>query len=96
MNSEFIIIKEYSSYSNIEPEFIMSLGDEGLIEIIIIENEPSISTSQLELLERYARWHYDLSVNVAGIDVIQNLLYKIDEMQEEIDHLRQISKLLDR
>ncbi|NDV68695.1 chaperone modulator CbpM [Dysgonomonas sp. 25] len=94
MNSELIIIKEYCMYSNVEPEFIMDLGEEGLIEIYIVDNEPHIQASQLEMLERYIRWHYDLSVNVAGIDVIRNLLDKMDEMQREIDRLREIARLI--
>lgn len=94
MSSEFIIIREYSSYSNIDPDFIFLLGEEGLIEINFIEDEPSISISQLELLERYARWHYDLSVNVEGIDIIQNLLDKMNEMRDEINYLKQMSRII--
>lgn len=94
MNTEFIIIREYSSYSNIDTEFILSLGEEGLIEISVIDEEPSIHIAQIEILERYARWHYDLSVNIAGIDIIQNLLDKMDEMRKEINRLKQIERLL--
>lgn len=96
MNSELIIINEYCSQSHIEPEFIFSLEHEGLIEISIVDNERYIHISQLDALERYIRWHYDLSVNIEGIDIIQNLLNRMDEMQSEILHLKEIAKLLDK
>lgn len=96
MNSELIIINEYCTRSDVEPEFIFSLEQEGLIEISIVDNKQYIHISQLDALERYIRWHYDLSVNIEGIDIIQNLLNRIDEMQAEILHLKEIAKLLDK
>lgn len=95
MNTELIIIKEYCIQNQIEPEFIIQLENEGLIQINIIENERYIHVSQLKLLDRYIRWHYDLAINIEGIDVIQNLLYRIDDMQKEILHLRERLRLID-
>lgn len=96
MNSELIIISEYCSQSHIEPEFIFSLEHEGLIEIRNENNEYFLHISQIDILERYARWYYDLSVNVEGIDIIQNLLDRMSEMQKEISRLREIAGLLNK
>ncbi|WP_165023942.1 MULTISPECIES: chaperone modulator CbpM [unclassified Dysgonomonas] len=95
MKSELIIISEYCIQSQIEPDFIIQLEDEGLIEISIIDDERYIHISQLKSLEQYARWYYDLSINMAGIDVIHNLLDKIDNMQEEIRRLKEQIRLID-
>lgn len=95
MKSELIIISEYCIQSQIEPDFIIQLEDEGLIEICIIDDERYIHISQLKSLEQYARWYYDLSINMAGIDVIHNLLDKIDNMQEEIRRLKEQIRLID-
>lgn len=95
MNTELIIIKEYCIQNQIDPEFIIQLENEGLIEINIIEDEQYIHVSQLSLLDQYIRWHYDLSINIEGIDVIQNLLQKINDMQKEILRLRQQLRLMD-
>jgi len=96
MNSELIIINKYCSHSQIEPEFISNLEHEGLIEISVVNNERYIHISQLETLERYARLYYDLSVNIEGIDVIRNLLERIDQMQNEISHLKEVISLIDK
>lgn len=95
MNSELIIIREYCIQNQVEPDFIIQLEDEGLIQVSIVEDERYIHISQLKHLDQYVRWYYDLSINVAGIDVIQNLLDKIDDMQEEILKLKEQLRLID-
>ena len=95
MTSELIIIQEYCIQNQVEPDFIVQLESEGLIQISIIENERYIHISQLRYLDQYVRWYYDLSINVAGIDVIRNLLDKIDDMQEEMHRLKEQLRLID-
>lgn len=95
MNTEWIIIREYCIQSQIDPDFIVQLENEGLIEITVIENESYINISELRNLEQYVRWHYDLSINVEGIDVIRNLLDRMDDMQSEISKLKEQLRLID-
>lgn len=95
MASELIIIREYCIQNQVEPDFIIQLEDEGLIEVSIIDDERYIHVSQLRYLDQYVRWYYDLSINVAGIDVIRNLLDTIDEQKVEIYRLRERIKLID-
>lgn len=94
MNTELIIIQEYCRQSRIEPDFVIQLESEGLIEITVIEGESYINTSQLRSLEQYASWYYDLSVNVEGIDIIKNLLDRMDDMQSEISRLKEMLRLV--
>ncbi len=95
MKTDLVIINEYCTRSHIDPEFIMQLEDEGLIQINIIDNEQYLNLSEINKLERYVRLHYDLSVNVEGISVVQHLLENMEEMRKEILHLRQRMRLLD-
>ncbi len=88
METDFIILSEYCSKSHIESSFIELLAEEGLIDLQTIEGVEYVYTSQLPDLERYIRWHYDLSINIAGIDVIKNLLLRLEELQKEIHRLR--------
>ncbi len=88
MSTELIIVREYCQKLQINPDFIALLSDEGLIEIDMIDNEQYIHASQLKTLEQYIRWHYDLSINVAGIDAIRHLLNRMDKMQQEIIELK--------
>lgn len=90
MESELIIITEYCSRSNIDTQFIKQLEDEGLIETCWQEGVQYVPTTQLGNIERYARWHYDLSINIAGIDAIQMLLAKINGLQNELNNLNKL------
>lgn len=96
MNTDLIIIKEYCSKRQIDPVFIIELEEEGLIEIQVIDGEKYIDTEQLTDLERYVNWHYDLSVNVAGIDVIRNLLRRIEQMKNEMNEMRNRMQIYNR
>ncbi|NDV78402.1 chaperone modulator CbpM [Dysgonomonas sp. 511] len=96
MKPDMIIIREYCTQSQIEPDFIFQLEEEGLIELYMEENEPYIHHSQLKEIEQYARWYYDLSINVAGIDVIHNLLDRMEEMQAEIQSMKERLRLFER
>lgn len=96
MDTELIIIDEYCSQNEIQPEFLFRLKEVGLIEFFEQNNEYYIYLSQLGDLDRYVRWHYELSINAEGIDVIQNLMNKIDDMQREILHLKEVIRLLER
>ncbi len=84
MDTELIIIKKIYQNSRIEPEFLNLLQEEGLIEVINIDGEQYIKESKLTDLEKFASWYYDLSVNIEGIDIINNILQKMQRMEREL------------
>ena len=92
MESELIVINEYSSHSKIELQFIILLEEEGLIQTQWIEGKQYLQISQLGDIEKYASWYYDLSINIEGIDAIQRLLGKMEIMQEELRKLKRFLK----
>ena len=79
---------EFCSYHNVEYSFINSLHEFGLIEITTIEENRFIDTESLTDLEKFARLHYDLDINVEGIEAITYLLEKVKSMQHEINLLK--------
>ena len=88
MEKNLIIITEYCRNSNIEDQFIILLKNEGLIETQFVDGNEYLYITQLGDIEKYARWYYDLSINIEGIDIIQGLLKKVEDMQEELFKLR--------
>lgn len=88
MQNEYIIINEYCFHSNVEPDFILMLGEDGLIDIQVMNNMNCFPTSQLAEVERYVHLYYDLSINMAGIDAIRHLLTRIENLQEEVRKLK--------
>ena len=88
MEPQLITIKEYCVSYDIEPDFIISLEESGIITLTIQDTEKYIHEEQFSELDKYVHLYYDLNINIEGIDAIRHLLGKIDHMQNEIAELR--------
>ena len=89
MQNDLIIINDYCHQCNIEPDFVLMLGEGGLINIEVIDNTQYFPASQLNDMERYAHLYYDLSINMEGIDAIRHLLHRIESLQQRVRTLEQ-------
>ena len=87
-NERLITLQNLSANYNVEVSFIQSLNEFGLIEIITINETECIDKDYLNDIERMMRLHYDLDINLAGIDAIASLLQRMHDMQNEITMLR--------
>lgn len=83
-----VAVNEFCINHNIEVSFVSALEQTGLIEIAFVEETAFIDTDQLRQLEKFIRLHYDLDINIEGIETITHLLRRIDDMQDEITSLR--------
>ena len=87
MQNDLKIINDYSTHSNIEPDFVLMLGEGGLIDIEVIDDTSYFPASQLNELEKYTHLYYDLSINIEGIDAIRHLLERIENLQNRVKTL---------
>lgn len=87
-SEELIEANEFCSYHHIEYTFICSLEEAGLLECKLINEQKFISHDQLLQLEKMIRMYQELDINVAGIEAIINMLSRMQEMQVEIQQLR--------
>lgn len=78
----------FCSQHNIEVSFIHSLQDYGLIETTTTEQGVFVQADQLQELERLMRLHYDLHINLEGVDAVTQLLKRMERMQEEMMYLK--------
>ena len=83
-NDNLILLQTLSSHYQIELSFFTNLGDLGLIEIEIMEQSPYVRENEVHNLERMIRLHNELDVNPEGIDVVFNLLQKIEHLQNDL------------
>jgi chaperone modulatory protein CbpM len=79
---------EFCLHHNIEVSFLHSLQEYGLIDVITIQNASFVEENSLTELEKMIRLHYELDINMEGIDVIRHLLKKMEGMQYEIASLK--------
>lgn len=89
MDTQNLIPAEvFCSSHKIEIAFIHTLCEYGLIEIKEQNEMMYICTNQLPEIEKYLRLHYDLNINVEGIEVVTNLLERMSSLQSEITVLK--------
>ena len=86
--STLISAKAFCTHHHIELSFIHSLRDFGLIEVTANNEDYLLSQEQLNALEKMVRMHYDLDINLEGIDAIYHLLQRLDEAQQQVTSLR--------
>jgi hypothetical protein len=68
--------------------FIESLAQYGLINIASVGEQLAIPDAQLPSLEKMVRLHYELDINLEGIEAIIHLLERIETMQHEMLDLK--------
>jgi len=85
---EFISTETLCLHYNIEVSFIDAITLVGLIEVEIINQNRCVHQNQIGTLEKIIRLHYELNVNLEGIDIVFNLLEKEHLLQNEIIELK--------
>lgn len=93
---QWIPVEDFCTAYKIEISFVHSLKESGLIELDTTAERASIPSHQLADLERFMRLHYDLDINIEGIETISYLLQRIRNMQHEINLLRNSIQAEDR
>jgi chaperone modulatory protein CbpM len=76
------------AHYEVEMSFFTKLSEMGLLEIKTIESKQYIDSDAIYEIEKMIRMHQELDVNIAGIDVVFNLLQKIDGLQNELTALK--------
>lgn len=75
--------------------FFESLRDYGLVEIVEVEHMPSIATERIKTVETMIHLHYDLNINMEGLDAIAHLLSRIDQLKQELNQTKNQLKFFD-
>ncbi len=68
---------------HLEADFFDALCESELIRVVQSEDDWYLDEDDLDILERYAYLHYDLEINVAGLEVIDRLLRQIEDLQQK-------------
>jgi hypothetical protein len=79
-----ISIQRFCEHYSIPINFINELKEYELIETIVENNKDYIQITQINKVEKIIRLHYDLNINLEGVDVISGLLKQVTSLQDEI------------
>lgn len=87
-NDQLVEIQILCTHYSIEPSFIDTLSEYGLLEMMTRDEHRFIEKERLSDLERLIHLHYDLEINMEGIDTITHLLDRVNELHNELNQLR--------
>jgi len=90
---ERISREELVKIYNIELTFFDSLEESGLVKTETENDVKYLHYEELPAFERFTNWHYDLDVNLPGLEVINHLLSKLEELRRENRRLSYLSSL---
>ncbi|PWN70560.1 MerR family transcriptional regulator [Chryseobacterium phosphatilyticum] len=78
--SERISREELVRIYNIEITFFDDLVEYGLLHVQTENEVHYLLYEDLPDLEKFANWHYDLEINLPGLEVIHNMLKKLEAL----------------
>lgn len=88
MEAALIALNEFCASHQVEISFVQSLEEYGLVETVVAGQSLCVYATELPRLERIVRLHRELDINPEGIDVINQLLQRMEDMRHEITELR--------
>lgn len=80
--NERISREELVQIYNIEITFFDELVDSGLLNIETDNEIRYLMYEDLPTFERFANWHYDLEINLPGLEVINSMLQKMKSLNQ--------------
>jgi hypothetical protein len=92
----FVSAQAFCIHHHIELSFIHSLHSYGLLDVTAADDDYLLPHDQLEALEKMVRMHYDLHINLEGIDAINHLLQRVETMQQELRSLQNRLQLYEK
>ena len=95
-NGHLIPADQFCIHHNIELSFLGSLQQYGLIQITTAEETSFIPEDTLPDLERIMRLHYELDINLEGIEAIVHLLQRVEALQDEVRSLKSKLRLYEQ
>ncbi len=82
--NNLILIEHYCLQSEVNLAFVETLHNQGLIEIIEVENAKYVTSDQVKQIEQIAFLHLELNINLEGIEAIRHLVNQIHDLQQEL------------
>ena len=85
---KLILINQLCTHYQVEMSLFSELHEFGIIEILTIENSNFIHEDKISVVEKVVRMQKDLNINLEGVDTVLNLLDKINDLQTELNTLK--------
>lgn len=84
---KYIPIEQICIDYEVPKSFISDLKEFSLINILIVNEEECIEITEIKKLDKIMRLHFDLNINMEGIDSVLHLLDRVSNLQDQINEL---------
>ena len=81
-------VKEIMIHHQLDETFINQVESYQLVSFVIKNSQKFIIAEEMPRMEKIIRLHYDLEINMEGIEVIKNILDKMEALQDEVRKLQ--------
>ncbi|UAY55031.1 chaperone modulator CbpM [Arachidicoccus terrestris] len=85
---ETIPVMHLCTHYQTDIHFFELLQEYGLVTLIQVEQTPSIEVERIKEVEKWIHLHYDLNINMEGLDAIAHLLQKMERLQSELSQVK--------
>lgn len=89
MQSEGLIsVREFCGHHHLEITFVQTLEQHGLIQTVTVEQALYVQPAQLPQLEKFVRLHQELAIHADDLDVVNDLLERLEDLQQQVTQLQ--------
>ncbi|PIE87564.1 MAG: MerR family transcriptional regulator [Bacteroidetes bacterium] len=85
---QLIAIVDLCKHYEVETSIFDEIENFQILEIVTISNKKYLNREHLNDVEKIIRLNRDLDINMEGIDVIFNLLKKVERLQNDMSELK--------
>lgn len=85
---QYILLDKFCRHTNISDVFLKKLIEFDMISHQQIDNTLYLLEDEIDTIERMFRLHQDFGINTQGLDIINEMLLRIEEMESEILYLK--------
>ncbi|MVM33351.1 hypothetical protein GO755_25145 [Spirosoma sp. HMF4905] len=86
--THLISVRDFCVHHHVEITFVETLADNGLIETTIVEQTTYVQPEQVGRLEKFVRLHQDLAIHADDLDVVSDLLDRMEYLQQQLAQLQ--------
>ena len=86
--NQLISVSEFCVYHQIEISFVQTLEERGLVETVTVAQSIYLQPEQLPRLEKFVRLHQDLAIHPDDLDVVSELLERVESLQQQLTQLQ--------
>lgn len=88
LSDQLISVQEFCGYHQLDIAFVQTLEQHGLVQLITIEQTYYIEPDAVAPLEKLVRLHQDLAIHPDDLDVVNELVERIESLQQQIAQLQ--------